>query len=464
MASGPCEIKGKIAMKRSSVGLQDGTRGTLQDIVSRRIDAERKIIKSSEPLPNPFRAMTDFSTLPGMQEIKIQRSAAGVMGLVDPFFRVHDERAGATTLIDGKRYDNYSSYDYLGLNGHPDVQAAAADAIVTYGTSCSASRLVAGERPIHVELEREIADHYSQEDAVVFVSGHATNVSAIGALIGPRDLVIHDSLAHNSIVMGATLSGATRRSFPHNDVEALDRVLISCRAQYDRVLIVAEGLYSMDGDCADLAALVDVKTRHGAWLMIDEAHGLGVLGAKGLGSFEMFGIKPNDVDIWMGTMSKTLSGCGGYIAGCATLIEYLKCVSGGFVYSVGLPPPMAAASLAALRLLHRESGRVADLQRNSNLFWSQARAHKLDVGSSEGHAIVPVVTHSSLVAVALSQKLFEKGVNVQPIIHPAVPERNARLRFFLSADHTADQIVSTVRTVAQCLIEIGSGIPALALR
>ncbi len=438
-------------MKQSSVNLQKDTRGTLQDIVSRRISAERKIVRSSEPLENPFHAMTDFSTLLGMQELKIQRSAADVMGLVNPFFRVHDERAGATSVIDGKRYTNFSSYDYLGLNGHPEVQAAAREAMDRYGTSCSASRLVAGERPIHGELERALADHYGQEDAVVYVSGHGTNVAAIGALLGPRDLVIHDALAHNSIVLGATLSGATRRSFQHNDCDALDRILSSCRAQYERVLIVAEGLYSMDGDCADLSALVEIKTRHGAWLMIDEAHGLGVLGATGLGSFEAFGIKPNDVDIWMGTMSKTLSGCGGYIAGCATLIDYLKCMSGGFVYSVGLPPPMAAASLAALRLMHREPSRVANLQRNSALFWTQARARKLDVGSSDGHAIVPIVTHCSITAVALSQKLFERGINVQPIIHPAVPERNARLRFFLSSEHTAEQIVSTVNTIAECL-------------
>ena len=443
-------------MKRQISSLQNDSRGTLQDIVARRMDAERKSVRVSEPLPNPFAAMRDFSTLPGMQEIKIQRAAATMMGLQNPYFRVHEERAGATTSIGGKCYVNFSSYDYLGLNGHPEVQDAAARAGAHYGTSCSASRLVAGERPIHLELERALAAHYGQEDAVVYVSGHATNVSAIGALLGPRDLVIHDSLAHNSIVLGATLSGATRRAFPHNDVVALDRILTSCRAQYDRVLVVAEGLYSMDGDCPDLAALVEVKERHGAWLMIDDAHGLGVLGKRGFGSFEGAGVEPGSVDIWMGTLSKTLSGCGGYIAGNAMLVEYLKCMSGGFVYSVGLPPPMAAASLAALHLLHQEPERVTALQRNSALFWTQARARKLDVGSSEGHAIVPVVTHSSLVAANLSQKLFERGINVQPIIHPAVPERHARLRFFLSHDHQAEQIVSAVNAVAECMASIGA--------
>ncbi len=450
-------------MKRSTADLGLDRRGALQDIVARRMDAERNIVRPTERELNPFSQNTDFSTLPGMQELKLQRSAADVIGLANPFFRVHEVRAGATTQIGGRSFTNFSSYDYLGLNGHPEVQAAACAAIEGFGTSCSASRLVAGERPLHRDLERAIAEHYQQKDAVVFVSGHATNVTVIGALLGPKDLVIHDALAHNSIVLGATLSGAARRSFPHNDTEALDRILSSARAQYERVLIVAEGLYSMDGDCADLPALVEIKSRHGAWLMIDEAHGLGVLGAKGKGAFEHAGIKPKDVDIWMGTMSKTLSGCGGYIAGCQMLVEYLKCMSGGFVYSVGLPPPMAAASLTALDLMTRESDRVTKLQRNSALFWTQAKARKLDVGSSDGHAIIPVVVQSSLAAVTLSQKLFERGINVQPIIHPAVPERLARLRFFLSSDHTADQIVSTVQTVAECLGTAGAATPGLTL-
>lgn len=442
-----------------SVSLQEDLPGSLQEsgvihnILTRRLSAERKAVSARGPVSNPFRAMTDFSTLPGMEEIDLQRSAAAAMGVENPFFRVHDERAGPSTVIAGKSYLNFSSYDYLGLNGHPGVQAAASEAIAKYGTSCSASRLVAGERPIHQELEAALASHYSTESAVVFTSGHATNVSVIGALLGPRDLIVHDSLAHNSIILGATLSGATRRAFAHNDLGALDRVLASCRAQYDRVLVVAEGLYSMDGDCADVAALVELKNRHGAWLMIDEAHSLGVLGHGGLGSFEHCRVNPNDVDIWMGTLSKALSGCGGYIAGCSALIEYLKCTSGGFVYSVGLPPPLAAASLASLRLLRGDVSRVANLRRNSSLFWNQARAHKLDVGLSEGHAIIPVICRSSIVAATLSQRLFERGVNVQPIIYPAVPDRNARLRFFLSSEHTVEQIVNTVKMVAQCIAQ-----------
>ncbi len=450
-------------MRRQTAGLQVSSRGALQDIVARRMEAERKAVRLPERDSNPFAQSTDFNTLPGMQELKLQRSAAEHIGLANPFFRVHETRAGATTKIAGTSYLNFSSYDYLGLNGHPEVQTATCAAVAEFGSSCSASRLVAGERPIHRELERELAEHYGQEDAVVFVSGHGTNVTAIGALLGSKDLVIHDSFAHNSIGRGATLSGATRRSFPHNDHRALDRILASCRAQYERVLVIVEGLYSMDGDSPDLAALVEIKTRHGAWLMVDEAHGLGVLGDAGLGSFEACGVAPRDVDIWMGTMSKTLSGCGGYIAGCQALIEYLKCMSGGFIYSVGLSPPLAAASLACLRILRREPERVKRLQRNSALFWTQARARKLDVGLSCGSAVIPVVLGSSLVAVTLSQLMFDRGINVQPIIHPAVPERNARLRFFLSSEHTPEQIMATVQALSELRNQADKGLTGLAL-
>ncbi len=439
--------------RTSQSALPVNARQSLEKLVAARRGAD--VLEPEVPTQSRFHAMTDFTTLPGYQEIRVQRTAAGTLGIENPYFRTHSTRAAATTVIDGRTYDNFSSYDYLGLNGHPAVPAAAKAAIDQYGTSPSASRVVAGERPIHLDLERKLADHYGQEAAVAFVSGHATNVSTIGALLGPRDLILHDQLAHNSIIMGATLSRAERRSFPHNDLKALDQLLISLRPQFKRVLIVVEGLYSMDGDSPDLAALVAIKRRHGAWLMVDEAHGLGVLGQTGRGIFEHARVDPCDVDIWMGTLSKTLSSCGGYIAGCAALIEFLKCTSGGFVYSVGLPPAMAAAASAALDVLHAEPERVQRLRDNGALFCAVAREHKLDIGFTTGLAVVPVIVYDSLVAVVLSQKMFERGINVQPIIHPAVPERTSRLRFFITSEHTDEQIRRTVKTVAEELREIG---------
>jgi 8-amino-7-oxononanoate synthase len=392
---------------------------------------------------------TDFTTLPGFKELQTQSTFASMIGLENPFFRTHERRAGAETLIGDRVLSNFSSYDYLGLNGHPEVQEAAKAAIDRYGTSASASRLVAGERPVHRELERALAAVYKAEDCVVMVSGHATNVGVIGQLVGPKDLIVHDELIHNSIVVGAQLSGAQRRSFPHNDLDALEKLLIASRRQYHRVLIVAEGLYSMDGDWPDVARLIDLKTRFGAWLMMDEAHSLGVLGKTGLGIWEQAGIDPNGVDIWMGTLSKTLSGAGGYIAGSAALVEYIKTSVGAFVFSVGLSPPVAAASCKALEIMLREPERVERLHRNGKLFVERAKAHGLDIGTAAGTAITPVILGESLKAAMLSNRLSERGFNVMPILHPAVPERLARLRFFITSEHTPEQIEDAVRVTAE---------------
>lgn len=411
----------------------------------RRPAAEQVLLDTKTAEPD---RRLDFETLPGYAEQRLLRAAAQAMGLRDPYFLLHDGCAGPTTSVDSRQLINFSSYDYLGLNRSPAVRNAAHEAIERYGVSASASRLVAGERSVHRSLESALASHYQRESCLTFVSGHAANVAAISALLGPRDLVLHDGLAHNSIVLGATLAGCQRRAFPHNDIAALDGMLGALRNQFDRALIVAEGLYSMDGDACDLPALIEVKRRHKAWLMIDDAHGLGVLGARGNGVFEHFNIDPGDVDIWMGTLSKTLAACGGFIAGNSALVEYLKGAAGGFVYSVAMPPAVAAAALAALQQLHDEPERVIKLRSNARRFAEASRAAGLDIGLSIGAAIVPVMTASSLRAVTLSQRLFDRGVNVQPIIHPAIPERLARLRFFLSSEHDEEQIETAVRIVA----------------
>ncbi|MDR2452034.1 MAG: aminotransferase class I/II-fold pyridoxal phosphate-dependent enzyme, partial [Candidatus Accumulibacter sp.] len=315
--------------------------------------------KDHSSIPEAF---TRFDRHPGYEKMLVPRAAADRFGLRNPFFIAHEGVAGAVTRIEGREYLNFSSYNYLGLSGHPDVNRAAKDAIDRYGTSVSASRLVAGERPIQRELEEALAELYEVEDCVVFVSGHATNESTIGYLFGPRDLVVHDNLIHNSVLEGIKLAGSARRSFPHNDMMALDAILAEIRGRFERALVVVEGHYSMDGDLPDLQALIGIKRRHRAFLMVDEAHALGVLGRTGRGLHEHLGISGRDVDIWMGTLSKTLAGCGGYIAGERALVEHLKYAAPGFVYSVGIAPPLAAASLAALRIMSREPERVSRLQ------------------------------------------------------------------------------------------------------
>jgi len=390
-----------------------------------------------------------FDTLPGYEALRTQRAVAGMLGLTDPFYRQHDARAGARTVVDGQTLINFTSYDYLGLNGHPEITAAVSAAAAAWGTSVSASRLTSGERPFHGELEAELASIYDTEAALTFVSGHATNMSLIAALVGPRDLVVHDSLAHNSIVVGVELSGAHRRLFPHNDHEALDAILTESRERYERCLIVTEGLFSMDGDGPDLARLITLKNRHAAWLMVDEAHSLGVLGATGRGLAEHQGVDFRDVDIWMGTLSKSLVSCGGYVAGPAALIEYLKYRASGMVYSVGLAPTVAIAALTSIRLMLREPERVTALARNGRHFLEKARAAGLDTGQSWGYAVTPVILGDSLRTVMLAQRLTERGFAAVPIIPPGVPEKSARLRFFISSSHSFEDIEAAVAATAE---------------
>ncbi len=406
--------------------------------------------ETSSPASGP-RAFRD---LPGQRDHALIREAAAMLGLENPFFRAHDGIAGATTTIDGRELINYASYNYLGLNGDARVAAAAKAAIDRHGVSASASRIVSGERPVHAELEAALAANYGAEAALVMVSGHATNVTVIGHLLGPRDLVLHDAAIHNSCAEGARLSGARRIAFPHNDWHAAERELSAARRTARRALIVIEGHYSMDGDIPDLARFIALAERHECWLMVDEAHALGVLGATGRGIHEHAGCDPAGVDIWMGTLSKTLSGCGGYIAGSRTLIDYLKHSAPGFVYSVGMAPSLAAAALESLHILRAEPERVARLQANGALFRRLAREAGLDCGTSAGLSIVPVIIGSSIGAARLSAALFTRGVNVQPILFPAVPESSARLRFFLSAEHDEAQIRATIAAVIEAAAEI----------
>lgn len=392
---------------------------------------------------------SSFENLPGYEEMRLQRAAADMFGIENPFYRVHDMRAGATSVIGGRPVINFASYDYLGLNGHAEIAQAVDGAVARWGTSVSASRITAGERPFHRELERELAALYRADDSIAFVSGHATNISVIAQLAGPKDLILHDALVHNSAVVGARLSGAARRIFPHNDLDAVERILAAERRRYDKVLIVTEGLFSMDGDSPDLVRLIDIKNRHGAWLMIDDAHALGTMGARGTGIAEHQGVDPRTVDIWMGTLSKTLVSCGGYVAGSHELIDYLKFTAPGHVYSVGLAPPAATAALTALSLMRREPERVARLQENGRLFLQRLKAAGFDTGTSAGFSVTPLILSDSLRTIVLAQRLFERGVNAVPIVPPGVPEKAARLRFFVSATHTPEQIEKAVAIAAE---------------
>lgn len=446
-----------MSMKKSLFGLSDVlklqmARRKMAAAAKSEADDEELNLSDVRPsvLPVPAR-FSDLAQFPGVQEFLTMVRAGKTLGTPDPFFHVHEGVPAATTRIGGKEYLNFSNYNYLNLNGHPEVIAAAKEAVERYGTSASASRMVSGERPLHGELEQALARFMDTDDCVAMVSGHATNVTVIGHLFGKRDLIVHDSLAHNSLLQGALLSGAKRLSFPHNDWRALDEMLRSLRPSFERVLIAIEGLYSMDGDFPDLPRFAEIRERYKTFMLVDEAHSLGVMGATGKGIAEHFGLPRSCADFWMGTLSKTFSGCGGFIAGQKLIVDYLRHTAPGFLYSVGMSPPLAAASLKCVELLEREPERCRALRRAGRLFLELCKTEGLDTGNSAGLSIVPIIVGSSIGAVKLSGKLFERGINVQPIFAPAVEERQARLRFFLCSEHTPAQLEATAKAVAAAL-------------
>ncbi|MFI6012237.1 type I polyketide synthase [Streptomyces sp. NPDC051243] len=398
---------------------------------------------------------TRIESFPEVTAHRERLATLGRLRLPNPYFLVHEGGMTDRTVVDGRELVSFSGYNYLGLATHPRVSEAVGEAVERYGTSASASRLLSGSRPLHVRLEEELARTLGTEDAITMVSGHATNVTVIGHLVGPGDLIVHDALAHDSVLQGCRLSGATRRPFPHNDAGALDALLTRVRHQYRRVLVVVEGVYSMDGDIAVLPDLIEVKRRHGALLMVDEAHSIGVLGATGRGVGEYFDVERQDVDLWMGTLSKALAGCGGYVAANRAVVEYLRYTAPGFVYSAGMTPANTAASLAALRLMRAEPERLARLRENSALFVRLAREAGIDTGHSHDTPIVPCVVGDSARTLWLARELFRRGVSVNPILHPAVPEELSRLRFFVTCDHTPDQIRFTVAALAEQLRDAG---------
>ena len=419
------------------------------DRASQKLDYPAELLELDVPYQLPLEHYK-FSQLPDYRRLRQDLDRVEELG--NPFFTVHEGTAKDTTQIEGRSLINYASYNYLGLSGDPRLNQAAQDAIAQYGTSVSASRVVSGERPVHQQLEKGLAKFLGTEDCIAYIGGHATNVTTIGHLFQEKDLILYDALSHNSIREGCNLSGATAMEFPHNDWQTLDQLLKEHRRHYEKVLIAVEGVYSTDGDLAPLPEFVRLKAEHKTFLLVDEAHSIGVLGSSGRGIGEHFGIDPKAVDMWMGTLSKSFASCGGYIAGCTELVEYLKYTAPGFVFSVGMAPSNAAAALEALKIIESEPDLVTQVQQKSRLFLSLAKESGLNTGNSHDSPIIPIIVGEPYKAVQLSHTLFQQGINVQPMVYPSVPYDSARLRFFLSSLHTDAQIEQTVKTIADELM------------
>ena len=354
--------------------MSTGPKESLQDRLARARKAIAQRGGESAPsaaVQSPSGPKRGLEDLPGIRTFEAQRDGLAAIGLASPYFRAHHSLNGAYIRIDDRELLNFSGYNYLGLSGHPEVTDAAKAAIDLYGTSASASRLASGEMRPYGELSSPSRPRFRSR-MPVFVSArhqrvyHRASRPTTGDSRRPR------------AQQRARRLPAIRRpavAFPHNDAAALDGLLAEHRQRFERAVILVEGVYSMDGDIAPLDRLIEVKRRHDAALMVDEAHSIGVLGARGYGIGEHFDVNRTDVDIWMGTLSKTLASCGGYIPGSRRLIEYLRYTTPGFVYSVGLSPSDSAAALAALAVMEREPERVGKLRRLAALFAEKAREH-----------------------------------------------------------------------------------------
>ena len=374
----------------------------------------------------------------------------------NPYFFTQDRKNATVSRVEGfADCVNYTSYDYLGLCTSREVVRATEKAIEKYGASVSASRLAGGQIPLHNELETAIASFLGVEACIVMLGGHTCNVNTIKCLMNRKDLVLHDELAHNSIIEGAVYSGAARLAFRHNDWQDLERILSEHRNEFEKVLICIEGVYSMDGDIPDLPQFIRVKQRFNCILYVDEAHSIGVLGKTGRGIGEHFGIDMTLVDLWMGSLGKAFASAGGYIAGSAVAIEILRYRTPGFVYSIGMPPPSAAAALAAIQQAQKEPWRIERLRERTQLFKRLCVEKGIDIYdcTESSSAVIPVKCGSTERCIEVMKRLRSRGVLVSAGMYPAVANGNARLRFFISANHGESEIKKTVDAVAVTLEE-----------
>jgi 8-amino-7-oxononanoate synthase len=376
-----------------------------------------------------------------------QLAAAKEADLV-PYFRVLESAAGPVVEMEGRETIMLGSNNYLGLTGDERVKSAARDALERYGTALTGSRLLNGTIPLHTELEREIAEWTGTEDAIVFTTGYQANLGTIGTILEPGDTVICDSGDHASILDGCRLSGARLRPFRHNKMEKLERMLERGVSDGGGVLVVVDGVFSMEGDVAPLPEIVELCERHGARLMVDEAHAVGVLGENGTGSCELFGLEDR-VDLRMGTFSKSLASCGGFVAGPADVIEYLRIAARAFVFTAAAVPAAVGAALEAVRICRREGAPLyAKLLENATYLHRGLRELDLRVvepttlpdGTEVITPVVPVVVGEDWQAVLLWKALFDAGVYTNVALHPAVPPGGALLRTSLMATHEREHL------------------------
>lgn len=390
-----------------------------------------------------------------------QLAAARAADLL-PYFHVQESAALPVVTMEGAERIQLGSNNYLGLTSDPRVIQAAHDAVDAYGTGLTGSRLLNGTIPLHLELEREIADWMGTEEAIVFSTGHQANVGTLGTILEPGDTVIADSGDHASILDGCLLSKAKLRPFRHNKLDKLEKQLQRAQGDGGGVLVVVDGVFSMEGDIAPLGEIAELCERYGARLMVDEAHGAGVLGRRGAGTSELLGVEDR-VDLRMGTFSKSLASCGGFIAGSHEVIDYLRISSRAFLFTASAVPAAIGSALAALRILRSDEGpallgAVLDNARYLRdgleaLGYAVVQPQPIPEGTSAKYTdivtpIVSVTVGDDWKAVLLWRALFDAGVFVNTALHPAVPPAGAALRTSVMATHTREHLDRAIEIFA----------------
>jgi glycine C-acetyltransferase len=358
--------------------------------------------------------------------------------------RTLEGATGARARFDGRDVINLASNNYLGLSNHPRMNRAAADAALRYGAGTGAVRTIAGTMTMHRELERRFAAFKRAEDALMFQSGFTANAGTVAAILSKDDVIVSDRLNHASIIDGARLSRAEIKVYPHKDVDAAEALLVESARPGRRQLLITDGVFSMDGDIAPLPELVDVAERHGAIMMLDDAHATGVLGDGGAGTVDHFGLHGR-VDIQVGTLSKAIGVLGGFIAGPPHLIVWLQNRSRPYLFSTSAPPAVVAACLAALDVIADEPERLTRLRENAASFKAGLHDLGFDTGSSET-PITPAITGDEEATQTFSRRLFEEGVFCPAIVFPTVGRGEARVRTIVTADHTADDLAEALET------------------
>lgn len=390
-----------------------------------------------------------------MRRIRAMNERVNMLQEHDLYFYnqpIEEIHGGARVRVRGREMGMYASYSYLGLIGHPRINQAARRAVDKFGTGTNGVRTLAGSLTIHSELEETIAAFKHAEAAITYSSGYATNLTVVSTLMGRGDFVLSDKLNHASIVDGCLMSGAEFRRFRHNDMEDLEKRLQQVPAGSSK-LVIADAVFSMDGDIIDLPRMVELCKKYDAWLMIDEAHSVGVLGKTGRGIEEHFGLG-DVIDIKMGTLSKTIPSVGGYVAAKKEIITYLRHASRAYIFSAALPPAQAAAANEAFKVILDEPWRIEKLNQNTKQFIEGLKSAGFDTMLTET-AIVPVLCGSDERAFALTRECQHHDVFVLPVVSPAVPEGLARLRATITAAHESDEIARAMEVIISSGKKVG---------